>query len=327
MHRSVSERMRGRQPVGLAFRMAQLGVRWLTALALTQDVRWTNTTFRLQDLSKIRRRGKNLYSAEYDLELKKGKHEFFFFDEACLQALKYGLDAKFNIDPDDNLVLEVKNVKFLVRGPEDMWIIREIFGQEVYHYFFDRPTVVLDVGMNIGVASLYFAKEAMVNAVYGYEPFAPNYEHAKQNFALNPDIGGKISAHQFGLSKTSRSSEAPFDPDFKGRNATEAEFVNSQGAVQRFELKDAVPVLEEILTRHTDKQIFLKMDSEGAEYAIFEAWDSANLLTKIDALVMEWHRRAGHDPDELVQRLAARGFKMFFHASDPQVGVIQAVRK
>ena len=52
---------------------------------------------------------------------------------------------------------------------------------------------------------------------------------------------------------------------------------------------------------------FLKMDIEGAEYAIFR--DSQEWLKRVDNLAMEVHYRLG-DPGEIVQHLQNAGFRV-----------------
>lgn len=66
--------------------------------------------------------------------------------------------------------------------------------------------------------------------------------------------------------------------------------------------------VKEIMDRcDLQKVDFLKMDIEGAEYAIFR--DSQEWLKRVDNLAMEVHYRLG-DPGEIVQHLQNAGFRV-----------------
>jgi len=66
--------------------------------------------------------------------------------------------------------------------------------------------------------------------------------------------------------------------------------------------------VEEMMDRcDLQKVDFLKMDIEGAEYAIFR--DSQEWLKRVDNLAMEVHYRLG-DPGEIVQHLQNAGFRV-----------------
>jgi hypothetical protein len=66
--------------------------------------------------------------------------------------------------------------------------------------------------------------------------------------------------------------------------------------------------VKEILDRfNLEKVDFLKMDIEGAEYAIFR--DSQEWLKRVDNFAMEVHYRLG-DPGEIVHHLENAGFRV-----------------
>jgi FkbM family methyltransferase len=66
--------------------------------------------------------------------------------------------------------------------------------------------------------------------------------------------------------------------------------------------------IEEVMDRFDMQKVdFVKMDIEGAEYAIFR--DSHAWLNRVDNLAMEVHYRLG-DPTEIVQHLQQTGFRV-----------------
>jgi hypothetical protein len=65
--------------------------------------------------------------------------------------------------------------------------------------------------------------------------------------------------------------------------------------------------VEEVMDRFDLQHVdFLKMDIEGAEFAIFR--DSVKWLERVDNLAMEVHNPIG-DPGEIVKRLQGAGFR------------------
>ena len=70
---------------------------------------------------------------------------------------------------------------------------------------------------------------------------------------------------------------------------------------------DTAVTIEEIMDEFAMAKVdFLKMDIEGAEFAIFH--DSLTWLDRVDNLAMEVHNYVG-DPGEIVQRLQQAGFR------------------
>src|SRR5260221_3132548 len=74
----------------------------------------------------------------------------------------------------------------------DSWgAFYEILVRDVYETITDEEIVVIDVGMNVGTAALFFASRDNVKRVYGFEPVPSSCATAEVNFSLN-DIGSKI---------------------------------------------------------------------------------------------------------------------------------------
>ena len=123
--------------------------------------------------------------------------------------------------------------------------------------------MVLDVGMNFGTATLYFANQPNVTRVYSFEPFVPTYEEAVRNMHLNPRLHQKIATHAYGLGFKDERVEALYaarpaaggmstvinrfessDPIFKKENAH----------VEQLELRNASAALKPIVERHCSRE-------------------------------------------------------------------------
>ena len=164
-------------------------------------------------------------------------------------------------------------------------ILLEIFAKEEYgiEYPFNSNSdgaVVIDIGMNVGCASLYFANLMNVTKVYSYEPFKENYCEALSNFALNPNLSSKIVPHNFGL------GNGNYLLSVNGGISCRKDI---SGELLQITINDAAEILGPIIDEHGKMgKIWLKCDCEGGEYDIFESLGK-DLLSKIDIITMEWH--------------------------------------
>ncbi|MDE7331787.1 MAG: FkbM family methyltransferase [Lachnospiraceae bacterium] len=203
----------------------------------------------------------------------------------------------------------------------DFDIVVEVLINNSYGFSFtDEDYIVIDIGMNVAIASLYFAKQPNVKKVYGFEAFPDTYEQAVANIALNPpEIRDKIVAENFALS----------DENGKMMVAVSAEETGWRNIFSRDESKrqvgivcrDAGEVVSDILNRHKEK-IILKVDTEGAEFIIFEALERAGCFEKIDVIMMEYHGDSG----KLIPVLKKYGYKFFIHGKRTVCGLIHAVK-
>ena len=99
----------------------------------------------------------------------------------------------------NDVVVTIEGVSFYARISDDLRFIGEIFYRNTYNFLVGEECCVIDIGMNIGLVSLTFARKAMVKEVHSFEPFKRTYDRARANLSLNPEIADKISAHNFGL--------------------------------------------------------------------------------------------------------------------------------
>jgi FkbM family methyltransferase len=240
--------------------------------------------------------------------------------------------AQFGLDRDRRLLIDVGGVRCFIEDAEELFIVHEIFAQNVYRLIgLRRPTVVWDIGMNVGLASLFFATRPEVVAVHGFEPFVPTFQRAAAHFALNPELRLKIHAFNHGLGARERTVSAAYDYDNKGSSGTHSQVarVISGGHTEAVHIKSASEALERIVAAHPGVDLVAKIDCEGAEYEIFEALASSGRLGAIRAFMVEWHDRGA---DELVAPLTKLGFTCFA-PNDPVprpgadvTGMIYAVR-
>jgi FkbM family methyltransferase len=210
---------------------------------------------------------------------------------------------------------------------EAIAIVKEIFLHEDYALHFRQEAVLIDIGLNRGIASLFFAGYPNIKKIYAYEPFKPTFELAKKNLALNPALNEKIQAFNFGLGKTNATLELPYVPTVTGGMSTTHEVCKGKnhGRMETVIVKDAAAVIAPVLEENRDKYVIVKCDCEGAEFEIFERLHNQKLIEKIDVILMEYHY---NKPNGLIEALTGSGFAVRTKVLSAEMnkGYIYAVR-
>jgi FkbM family methyltransferase len=232
---------------------------------------------------------------------------------------------------EEGVVITDGRIRIRASTEEEFSILQEIFVERNYCFQLPGSWTVLDIGANVGIASLYFAAQPGVHQVIAFEPFPATADLFEAQMALNPELAAKISLLRFGLDAADGTFEASYVPALRGsmsihglgawRGGTEATGNRTTVAVRR-----ASKVLEELAPRLANKPILAKIDCEGSEYGILRDLDATRAIDRIDAIVMEWHQ---HGPDELVAILLKNDFVVYHRGlgEGSPLGLITAVRR
>jgi FkbM family methyltransferase len=190
---------------------------------------------------------------------------------------------------------------------EALGITKEVFLNRDYGVNFTCDAVLIDIGLNRGIASLFFATYPNIKSIYSFEPFKPTFALAKKNLELNPQLGEKINAFNFGLGKAETTLELPYMDTATGGMSTTHDVCKGKnnGRMETVAVKDAAGEIAPILEEHKNKHIIVKCDCEGAEFEIFERLDEKALIGKMDVILMEYHY---NKPDSLIGVLTSHGF-------------------
>ncbi|WP_454849962.1 FkbM family methyltransferase [Rhizobium binxianense] len=228
-----------------------------------------------------------------------------------------------------DIIADFSGTLFHVRNPEDFQVLSEIFINNEYNFISGRDKVVIDIGMNAGLASLFMAKDPTVREVHAFEPFSVPRARALKNFALNPKTASKITVNPFGLGERDEQmevlvrSDATIGISVKGANVGRAETIH---------VKDAAGVIGPLAerARNAGMDLIVKMDCEGSEFGIFETLVRNGLLGSIHAMVIEWHKWWSKEKTQmdLVVPLLEAGFIVLdkTELSNPHAGLCYAVR-
>lgn len=230
---------------------------------------------------------------------------------------------------EEAIVADFSGTRFHVNNTEDLQVLNEIFVYNEYNFISGRDKIVIDIGMNAGLASLFMAREPTVREVYAFEPFSLPHARAAKNFALNPTIAAKISPYQFGLGEKDEQmdvmvrSDATIGISVKGAGAGQPETIR---------IKEAAGIIGPLArrARKGGMDLIVKMDCEGSEFGIFESLARHDLFGSIDAMVIEWHKWWSKDKTQmnLIAPLLEAGFIVLdkTQLSNPHAGLCYAVR-
>lgn len=136
-----------------------------------------------------------------------GFGEFYKKHSEKLKRLSL-LGAK--VSPNQNeATIEWMGVRTLLKSDEDIQILEEVFVSNMYKFASRGNFCVIDVGMNVGFASLYFARMPRVQVVHSFEPFSAPFQRALENIALNPELALKIKLNKIGLAGATENLDVP----------------------------------------------------------------------------------------------------------------------
>jgi len=186
-----------------------------------------------------------LQSAEYLFEIKKQ------FPELSLERHKEGVLARFN------------GLELYIESSEEFFIIKEVFVEKDYNLLSNEDHVVFDIGMNIGISSLFFALQKNVNKIYSFEPVATTYHQAQYNLALNPSFAAKIEAFHFGLGGVTRVEKVLYNAQAKGNCGIRRDLSlvlddNNANEIE-INIKNVEEVLPDLFAQHpNEKKIHMR---------------------------------------------------------------------
>lgn len=231
--------------------------------------------------------------------------------------------------PWDEVVVE--DVHLQLFNTQALRLAAEVFVNQVYAVAVHHPVVILDVGMNIGTAALYFARRYNAHVI-GFEPFRRTYDHALSNFKANLALSDHIQPSNTawgasaGLRTAQYCAESPGDCGFY--EIPEASRGQHQIVAEEIRVQSAVECVAHARKRYPDREIVLKLDCEGAEYEILCSLREADVLRQIGIIMLEWHRRAGENmPQRIHDLLTAAGYVVFGDAiAGMECGMMRAVR-
>ncbi len=276
--------------------------------------------------SEVGSTAQGLFLSYFDIEIPKGKHLSILQNYALAKALKDRLNAIFKVDS-NQLLVSLEGLELPVQTPEDLYILHEIWVNGCYNYHLppDKKHIVIDIGMNVGFASLFFSRTKHPAHIFSFEPFTPTYDQAVRNIKSN-GASGHITAHNFGLG-TAGTLDIEYSETHRGRmgiwgTKLVGEQIHSTKK-ERIEIRNVKDSIEDIVNKYPDIPVVLKVDCEGAEYDIFKEI-SNDFLERVIVVMMEWHVKG---PQPFIQQLGQKGFMILSeYEKNPKAGMLYAFK-
>jgi FkbM family methyltransferase len=210
-----------------------------------------------------------------------------------------------------------KGVTVTARPETALWPhFSDIWYHRTYTKHCEIPanSVVVDVGANVGVFSLFASRVARL--VYALEPSSANFSL----LAANTNGSKNIVPLNLGCSAADGQASLDLSSDPVSFSLV------TNGVSDRRETVDVVR-LETLFERYKIGRCdFLKLDCEGCEFEVIMCSDQA-LFSRIDRIVMEYHNHLSKQFShrDLVEKLTTLGFRSVVYNAKGTYGMIAAI--
>lgn len=305
---------------------------FIWAIMVVKSFYWANilTKYRIRPLGvRTLEKGALLHFPAINLSVRRHSPTHIL-DTLQIAERLFGIaGAVFYFDENDKLIAQIADIKYYVHTSQTMQILNEVYIEGIYDIGGATQVVVVDIGMNAGIASLFIAKNMKV-PIFAFEPFRETYQAALSNFALNPEVADLIRPYNFGIGAADASIEALYCPEASGDcGVIPIPEGYCQGRATKTEIIKLKPISEIIDLIRNDfpgKKLVLKIDCEGSEYEILQSLYESDSLKYVVIIMLEWHRRSIlHDPSGIVDILINSGFNVLKRGSlEAPVGMLYA---
>lgn len=261
------------------------------------------------------------YIKSLDIYLK--SYELLFVLEAydLFQLLKTDLKSVI-IQDNVRIILEYEDISVHVDSKQEVYIFKEVFHSTVYNIYLMSPCIVIDVGFNIGLASLFFAKKPQVKAIYAFEPMKPTLAKARDILRSNGHLANKIHLFEYGLAGVPSTEKVLYNYREKGNVGVKNYKVSKKdGYYEEIELKDGNQEISAIINNSPGLDICMKIDCEGSEYELISSLAANQTLAQITFLIVEFHFEGA---DSILQQLDKFSFHYFVFNEKSPIGMIYA---
>jgi len=172
----------------------------------------------------------------------------------------------------------------LRQGTSDIPTFYKIFYFTEYDITLNlEPKIILDLGANIGLASIYYSRKYPQAKIFAVEPEKSNYQLLVKNTAHNPNI----TCLNYGIWNRVTNLEIKAGYDNWGFRTEEVDYENAD-TIQAISI-------DKIMEDYSLKQIdILKIDIEGSEKELFQK-NVEKWLPKTKAIIIELHDQIKKD--------------------------------
>ena len=173
---------------------------------------------------------------------------------------------------------------------------------------------ILDVGANIGLYAIRFAKRFPAAHVYAFEPMPISHAYLQRNVAAN-GVGDRVTSFNYGLSETGGAVEFFISP----AAGTNASLKNVAGAQDARSVMGLTLTLDQWVGNQQLVPGFIKCDVEGAELLVFRGGRATLAQHKplvFAELLRKWSKPFGYHPNDMLNFFAEMGYQCFAVGTD-----------
>jgi FkbM family methyltransferase len=162
---------------------------------------------------------------------------------------------------------------------------RRLFSRKELEYWVPdevAPAVILDIGGNVGITSVYFSCQFPKAKIFSFEPVPSNFA------VLEKNVGNleNAVAYNFGLgSKDEVAQIFACDDETNAGGFSLYDVGVNKSSSQEIKIRNIQSVLEELDISRVD---LIKIDTEGAEYDILMSLDK-DILSNVKWIIGELH--------------------------------------
>lgn len=215
---------------------------------------------------------------------------------------KYNRYDEYELHKSGRVRVKIGDQIFWLTNNLEKIILEDIYFNEDYNLYFPYDAVVVDIGMNVGFASLFFAKKGYCKKIYAYEPDEAVYKKAMDNFNINPEYSSIINSFNYALSDSDHKEVYKINPRVSAgilKNRKEGLEGFQDIEITCFKSSD---IIKKVMQENKNMPCVIKCDCEGAEYEIFQELDENGLLKHVSAVVMEWHAGRRKEIEAIFER-------------------------
>lgn len=191
--------------------------------------------------------------------------------------------------------------KINIENFSDLNTLNEIYIDEIYNTISDlKPSVIFDLGSNIGFSCLYFHFKYPDSKIFCFEPDPDNYRILLSN---TKNINGIVTKN---IAVSSENKYIDFYQNINSGVSSSIKFINGKN---QNKIRIQSQTLDAILNEYNLKLIdILKIDVEGAEYDILSGTD---ILKNVKMILGELHPIINNiSIDKFIKIFNEYGFKI-----------------
>ncbi len=166
---------------------------------------------------------------------------------------------------------------------------------------------LVDIGANIGMHTVRFAKRAPQARVFAFEPMPGSYAFLQRNVAEN-EVGSRVSCFNYGLSDKTGTIEFFIAPTA----GTNASLLNVAGSEDAQRVVGLTLTLDQWAANQGVAPDFIKCDVEGAELLVFRGGQSTLARHRpvvFTELLRKWSKPFGYHPNDVLAFFNALGYE------------------